>query len=1576
MSLRRFVDALTTAGVWHRQRGDHVDFRCPLPEHEDRDASGSADWRPGSGDRPGSVRLLCHACGPAATDAVVAAVGLGMVDLFDDPPARPSSPRARPSRPTTSPRPAGAATSGKGEAPERERGRLVATHVYCDSDGAVVGECRRFELPSEGKGKPGKRFVWRYRGPAGGWIYRCPADVPLYRLPSVLATARLGGEVWVVEGERNADDLAAAGVVATTAPNGARRGWRVDYTAALAGAAVVVVADRDAGGYAHAAEVAAAASEVASSVRVVRTPLNTAGADATDHLAAGLALDAFEPVDPAEGVSGSAERPAGGPAPVSAGEGTGAVEVCGDCASMECSCSSSTLRDDAAASSALRSTSTPGEVVPFPGRHGDGQDAADERRGGDGGGGSRRWRRLCDEYGEIDGGGGVTFAANGGAEDAVFQVKYVDGGERVLVELLNCRVRIARRIAVDPGDGSPVGTTHVDLVAERAGERIALDRVPWEDFRKGAYLHRLPWALVWKDTPQGRSTLANAITQMSGPVPVVTAFGTLGWRETPADGWVYAHAAGGIGAAGAVAGVEVEVAPRLAGFTMPTPPADADELRSALAGVLGVLDELPARIAAPVMGAPLRAILGETCASVFVLGHPGTRKSGLAALAQQVHCPGAKHNRLPVGAGEAATTTTAMEELLWQAGDALLVADDLAPDRGAERSSNRANELLRMVGNGASKARGARTGGLRVDRPPRSLLMLTGEDGASRPSAESRTVYVPLAPGDVPLDVIRGLSARELVAGRNAAGAALARHVAGRMPVTEWVDERRDAYSVALLAADPDPDGMASRRADLVAELAVGWRALLDAAVAGGALEDAAAREVWARVWAGLVDCLARQVEVTERRSLVDRTADLLRSSIRAGRAHLQAAEGGAPLSLDLAPCGWTRGEGQFGDVRASGESVGWTDGRQVWLDPGAVFATMERQARAESDPLGVTQRALTGALVAAGVLTTERVTGRATPAPQVRRRVGGARQRVWELPWSWLWPDDLDDTDNNPDPDAGPDTDPGPGPDTPPPPADPSPAGTTLPPTEPAPENEPERPAVVGEGERPGPPAAGRTGALSASRTDSEPARRYRAAGVVVDVDQAHLIGAGPVAVPDGLDTLPDVAAWAAGLELGTAHARSRDDAGQVWIMPALGHRLRLHKAPDKGSKRAVASHPAAQALTAAGWELGNRGVQAWTHVWRPGGAGMHLVVVPWLREDAICDPASPPAVRDLAERLDLYATMVGLGTPTGEPQPWLYSAASTGTALLRLSRATAQTPLGVVDVPEPAAEGGGRRWEPEFSWQRPLTEEERRRRFVVAWDVNAQYLAAAAGANLGLGNPRHVDAPTVDDSTQRTRAALPPGYWHVYRPGLPSGALLPDLMDPAPAATGGNAGWVWITTPTLVALLEHGIAVAPAEAWIWDGGTRWMESWAHALRDARYALTAAGADVDPETRTVQRAVKLTYAGGIGMLGSEKWRKGTSEYRPDARQHIIALAKANLYRKCAKAAAGGWAPVAIERDAVLFAADSDDPDQNPPPGFTLGTKLGQVKWAGLAEMTAELVDAFGASTRPGPATVGQLREA
>ena len=165
---------------------------------------------------------------------------------------------------------------------------MVATYDYRDVDGRLVYQVIRYTPKSFSQRRPdGARWANDLKG-----VDRLP-----YRLPELLAAAAAGQTIYVTEGEKDADALVRAGVAATCNSGGAGK-WRADFAEHFAGAAeVIVVADKDEPGLAHAAAVQASLAETGIPVRIVQS---AAGKDATDHLVAGHGLDELVPVDEAD----------------------------------------------------------------------------------------------------------------------------------------------------------------------------------------------------------------------------------------------------------------------------------------------------------------------------------------------------------------------------------------------------------------------------------------------------------------------------------------------------------------------------------------------------------------------------------------------------------------------------------------------------------------------------------------------------------------------------------------------------------------------------------------------------------------------------------------------------------------------------------------------------------------------------------------------------------------------------------------------------------------------------------------------------------------------------------------------------------------------------------------------------------------------------------------------------------------------------------------------------------------------------------------------------------------------------
>jgi hypothetical protein len=165
----------------------------------------------------------------------------------------------------------------------KEKLELVKSYDYTDEEGNLLFQKLRY-VDSAGK----KTFRQRKPDGRGGWEYSL-GDTPkvLYNLPTVIKGVREGYPIWIVEGEKDADTLTEMGIIATTMPGGAGK-WLEIHTNTLAGGTIVVVADNDEPGIAHAKVVTEELAKAGCDVSAWRTPQCK---DITDFLAIDGDLD-------------------------------------------------------------------------------------------------------------------------------------------------------------------------------------------------------------------------------------------------------------------------------------------------------------------------------------------------------------------------------------------------------------------------------------------------------------------------------------------------------------------------------------------------------------------------------------------------------------------------------------------------------------------------------------------------------------------------------------------------------------------------------------------------------------------------------------------------------------------------------------------------------------------------------------------------------------------------------------------------------------------------------------------------------------------------------------------------------------------------------------------------------------------------------------------------------------------------------------------------------------------------------------------------------------------------------------
>jgi hypothetical protein len=260
-------------GAHRRGAGPWWDGFCPAHDDQREESLSFRD-----GDK--GLLVKCHrGCSVAA---IAKALGLTVRDFFHDAHAR---------------------SNGNGHAggPTTGRGRVVGTYDYRDESGALLFQSVRRADP--------KGFYQRRADGKGGWINDLKGvRLVVFGLPDLQGQR----EVFIPEGEKDAERLRAHGLTATCNPMGAststdprKSKWLPEYTQQLveAGAEFVpVLADNDVAGQRHAETVAASCHAAGLRVRLVRQlpgspPVRDKhGEDVSDWLDAGHTLEELRAV--------------------------------------------------------------------------------------------------------------------------------------------------------------------------------------------------------------------------------------------------------------------------------------------------------------------------------------------------------------------------------------------------------------------------------------------------------------------------------------------------------------------------------------------------------------------------------------------------------------------------------------------------------------------------------------------------------------------------------------------------------------------------------------------------------------------------------------------------------------------------------------------------------------------------------------------------------------------------------------------------------------------------------------------------------------------------------------------------------------------------------------------------------------------------------------------------------------------------------------------------------------------------------------------------------------------------------
>ena len=307
------------------------------------------------------------------------------------------------------------------------------------------------------------------------------------------------------------------------------------------------------------------------------------------------------------------------------------------------------------------------------------------------------------------------------------------------------------------------------------------------------------------------------------------------------------------------------------------------------------------------------------------------------------------------------STGNSLEGLAFEARDALLVVDYFAPGGAiadVQRYHKEADRLFRAQGNRSGRIRMRADGTLRPAKPPRGLILSTGEDVPRGHSIRARMLVVEVGPEDISWPVLSHCR-------QDAADGVYAQAFATYI---RWLASRYEGIRANLpgeierLRQQASADGQHKRTPDNVANLGVGLRFFLTFAREMGAISKEQEEVLWREGWNALLTAVHTQAVHHAASEPARRFLEILLAVLGNGRAHIATPEGCVPPVAEA--WGWRQkiiGTGNYEreEWQSQGERIGWLDGDALYLEPDTSFALVQRLSKEQGESLPITPQIL-----------------------------------------------------------------------------------------------------------------------------------------------------------------------------------------------------------------------------------------------------------------------------------------------------------------------------------------------------------------------------------------------------------------------------------------------------------------------------------------------------------------------------------------------------------------------------------------------------------------------------------------
>lgn len=533
--------------------------------------------------------------------------------------------------------------------------------------------------------------------------------------------------------------------------------------------------------------------------------------------------------------------------------------------------------------------------------------------------------------------------------------------------LTNFEAKIIADILIDNGAES---WRMFNIEAQIADKRTTLE-VPADRFAamKWPAQHLGAEAIIYSGSGiRDRARTAIQIFSV-GHIQQRFVYAHLGWQRHN-DQWIYLHADGAIGESGTIDGMEVQVDGKLSRYILPAPPRGKN-LKKAIKKSLDFLKVAPEAIGVPLYGAIWRAPLTEGDLSLHLVGRTGQGKSSIAALAQQHFGPTMEVRDLPANW---TNTPNALEELAFAAKDVLMVIDEFTPTNAAHAQTLHrvADRIFRAQANRTGRQRMGPDARLRAAKPPRGLIVSTGEESPRGESLRARMLLIDVAPDAVDFEQLTRCQ-------KDALGGYYAQTMAAYVQwLAPWYADIQAQWQVELaqLRQAAARAGQHRRTAGTIASLALGLRYFFIFAWQTQVLSEQEAQEQWQQAWTTLQHLADAQDQHQRESEPTERFLSLLREALASGRAYLKKIN-------------------EPDQSHYTGQRMGWVNGDRVYLLPDVSYAVAQRLGEATGNGLAVTSQTLRKRLNEKGLLA-ETEPSRDTLL--VRKQIDGTRWPVLVL--------------------------------------------------------------------------------------------------------------------------------------------------------------------------------------------------------------------------------------------------------------------------------------------------------------------------------------------------------------------------------------------------------------------------------------------------------------------------------------------------------------------------------------------------------------------------------------------------